>query len=216
MYKKLLIGTTNANKVTRLKNLLTDVPIAFLSLADLEETAIEPEETAKTCMSIAAQKAVVYADYVAEDTLVLTQDDTITFERVEAHDDPGAHIKQPVVDTFGTFTDENAIRYYTELASKYGGEIPMTFVYGHALAYRKSSDRDYLHILAGTSRLNAKLVTTVTKPEKFPGYFLAAIMQIEINGTWHTYADLDEQQLIDADSDLKASITSLLKQAEII
>ena len=89
--RKILIATTNHNKVSRIKRLLVDAPVEFISLADLPTELPEPAETAGSGIEIATQKALGYVQYVDEGTIVLTQDDTISFEGV-ASEDNQAHL----------------------------------------------------------------------------------------------------------------------------
>lgn len=210
--RKILIATTNHNKISRIKRLLADVPVEIISLADLPTELPEPAETADSGIAIAAQKALGYVQYVDEGAVVLTQDDTISFEGVASEDNPGAFIKEPVRLKYGDFTDDNAIKYYTDLAKKYGGTIPMTFRYGHAIAYKTKTDRQRIKIVASSSELSARLVSTPRKPELVPGYFLSSIMQLNINGEWIYYTELNEEQKIKADDDIKISILSLLQE----
>ena len=79
--RKILIATTNHNKVSRIKRLLADVPVEIISLADLPTELPEPAETAESGIEIAAQKALGYVQYVA------------------------VRLK------YGNFTDDNAIKY---------------------------------------------------------------------------------------------------------
>lgn len=216
MAKKILVATTNHNKVGRIKNLLSEFSVEIVSLDDLHVTAPEPDETGLNCVSIAAQKALAYLDYVDEDTIVLAQDDTIKFDGVDETDNPGTAIKEPVKVQYGSFTDSNAIKFYTDLAKKYGGSVPMTFLYGHAVAYKENDDRNLIQVQAGESSLHAKLVDTAHKQESVPGYFLAAIMKINIGGAWKYYTDLSETETIKSDSDLKDSILALLEPTGIL
>jgi XTP/dITP diphosphohydrolase len=69
---KLLIATTNPNKVREIRPLLADLPIEVLTLADLEPIT-EPDETAGTFWENARIKALAYAEAsgliaVAEDS----------------------------------------------------------------------------------------------------------------------------------------------------
>ncbi len=116
--RKILIATTNHNKVSRIKRLLADVPVEIISLADLPTELPEPAETAESGIEIAAQKALGYVQYVDEGTVVLTQDDTISFEGVASEDNPGAFIKEPVRLKYGNFTDDNAIKNITPILRK--------------------------------------------------------------------------------------------------
>jgi hypothetical protein len=60
--------------------------------------------------------------------------------------------------------------------------------------------------------LHARLVDTPRKPELAVGYFLSAIMQLEIDGEWMYNTELSEELQTKADEDLKISILSLLKE----
>ena len=210
--KKIVIGTTNKNKVNRIKRLFKNEDYEFLSLDDICPNLGEPEETANNPVDIAIQKAMYYVNYIPEGYVVLTQDDTLEFKNIKEEDNPGPHIKEPVIKTYGKFTDENAAKYYSELAKKYGGSIPMEFVYGHAVAVVDKKNRTIKKILASNSSLKSKLVDKVNKLEEVPGYFLSALMQVEIDGKWRNYNDLTEEQVIDSDVDLYNSISNLLKK----
>jgi inosine/xanthosine triphosphate pyrophosphatase family protein len=148
--KKLLIATTNNNKVSRIKRLLVDAPVEIMSLNDLPKQIPEPAETAGSGVEIAAQKALGYVEHVDDSLIVLTQDDTIAFEGVDDVDNPGPFIKEPVKSKYGEFTDENALKYYTDLAKKYGGTVPMVFRYGHAIAYKTKTERRRVTIIASS------------------------------------------------------------------
>lgn len=207
---KVVLATTNKNKVKRLKNLLKDLDIELVSLDEINLNIKEPDETADTCGGIAAQKASHYVTYLPKDTLVLTQDDTLSLEGVEECDDPKNHIKEPVVNKYGEFTDEFAIEYYVDLVNKYGGSIPISFHYGHAVAI-STNDRNYTKVISSESKLNGRLINEVKDLDKCKGYFLGAILQICINGEWKYWNDLTDDELVIADHDLYLSISKLLK-----
>ena len=213
--KKIVIATTNKNKVDRIKKLLKDENYEILSLSDMIDDSIsEPDEIFETGLDNAIIKSTYYVDYVPEGTIVLSQDDTIELIGVSKEDDPKGHIKGPVVKKYGEFTDENAANYYKDLANKYGGSILMNFRYGHSLAIKKSDNKIYKKVLGKSSILKSRLVNEVYKLDKRPGYFLAALMEVEINGKWVKYNDLDDNELVLLDSDLYDSITSMLKEIE--
>jgi hypothetical protein len=127
-------------------------------------------------------------------------------------DNPKNYIKEPVKRKYGEFNDGKAIKYYTELAKKYGGEIKATFLYGHALVRVDNNERKNLRIMAGESKREIRIVDRVNKPETVPGYFLAAVSECEVNGKWIFYNELTDKQSIEADKDLKESILYLLKK----
>ena len=213
--KKIVIATTNKNKVERIKKMFKKDKIEFLSLNDVKIDGLgEPQETQNTPVGIAIEKAKYYVDALPEGYIVLTQDDTIAFEGVSEEDNPGVHIKKPVVDKYGEFTDENAANYYTELADKYGGSIPMTFNYGHAIAIKDNSEREFVKIIGSASKLEVRLVNRINKLESVPGYFLAAIMEAKVDGKWIPYNDLDKDTLVELDFDLYNSISKLIESID--
>ena len=212
MKRKLVIATTNKNKVEKIKNILKETNFEVVSISDIIKYDIkEPLETAENGVDNAIEKAIYYVNYFPRDTIVLAQDDTIELIGVDLEDDPKGHIKRPVVDKYGEFTDENAAKYYSDLAKKYGGSIPMNFKYGHAVALTSTTDRYRKKVLSAESKLEARLVDKIYKLEKRPGYFLSALIEVKVNNEWVPYNDLSDEKLIDLDIDLKKSIISLLK-----
>lgn len=210
--KQIVIATTNKNKMKRIKALLNGLDYNIVSLEELGETDIkEPEETATTPVDIAIEKALHYVDYLPDNTIILTQDDTIELEGIKDEDNPKMHIKEPVVKKYGKFTDELAAKYYSELASRYGGSIPMRFKYGHAVAIKENNGRVIKKIFGAESHLDVRLVNNIYKLDKVPGYFLAALIEANVSGKWIPYNDLDNETLVKLDSDLYSSITTLLK-----
>lgn len=213
MKEKLVIATTNKNKVERIQNLLKDTNFEVVSISDvIKEDIKEPEETAENGVDNAIEKAMYYVNYLPEDTIVLAQDDTIELVGVDESDEPKGHIKKPVVDKYGEFTDENAAKYYSELAKKYGGAIPMIFKYGHAVAVSETTDRFRKKVYSAASKLEVRLVDNIYKLDKRPGYFLAALMEAKVKDEWVKYNDLDDDEIVKLDIDLKKSIVSLLKE----
>ncbi len=213
MNEKIVITTTNKNKVGRIQKLLKNANFEVVGLSEIVKGKIEePEETAESGIDNAIEKAIYYVNYLPEDTIVLSQDDTIELIGVHEEDEPKGHIKEPVIKKYGKFTDELAAKYYSELASKYGGTIPMIFKYGHAVAVIETTDRMRKRVLSAESKLEARLVNKIYQLNKCPGYFLAALMEVQVNNEWVPYNDLTETQLIDLDIDLKKSIISLLKE----
>lgn len=213
MKEKIVIATTNKNKVDRIKKILRSTNFDVVSISDMVADSIkEPEENANNGIDNAIEKAMYYVNYLPENTIVLAQDDTIELVGVDEEDEPQGHIKRPVINKYGEFTDELAAQYYSDLASKYGGTIPMVFKYGHAVVTVINDDRMRKKILSAESKLEVRLVNKIYKLDKCPGYFLAALMEAKINNEWTPYNDLDEEQLIKLDIDLQNSIISLLKE----
>jgi len=203
MINQILFATTNKQKVKRL-GLLT--PVKLISLADLEYQIAEPDEIGKDALDISIVKARHYWSSLKKKMPVLTQDDTLKLQ-VNDEDNPGAHIKEPVVKKYGEFTDEKAISYYTDMAKKYGGIIPMHFEYGHTICFEDDGE---LMLRARKSKLVGRIVTDPKENESTKGYFLSAIMQVNIDNIWKYYSELTPAELVKADSGIAESLKKLL------
>ena len=81
MKQKILIATSNFGKYQEMIHLLGDLPFDFLSLSDLSEKIIEPEESGETIEANAILKAKYYG---SKTSLITISEDTGLF--VEALD----------------------------------------------------------------------------------------------------------------------------------
>lgn len=76
MRQKILIATSNSGKYQEMIHLLGDLPFDFLSLSDLSEKIIEPEESGETIEANAILKAKYYGNKTG---LITISDDTGLF-----------------------------------------------------------------------------------------------------------------------------------------
>ena len=83
---KLLIATTNPNKVREIRPLLADLPIDIITLADVE-TVAEPEETGATFWENARIKALAYASATGE--IAVAEDSGLEIDALGG--EPGVH-----------------------------------------------------------------------------------------------------------------------------
>ena len=86
MLKKLLIATTNPNKVREIRPLLAGVPFTLLTLADLPPV-VEPEESATTFWENARLKALAYTDATGE--ITVAEDSGLEIDAIGGA--PGVH-----------------------------------------------------------------------------------------------------------------------------
>jgi XTP/dITP diphosphohydrolase len=84
--KKLLIATTNPNKVREIRPLLADLPVDIITLADVEAVA-EPEETGATFWENARIKALAYASATGE--IAVAEDSGLEIDALGGA--PGVH-----------------------------------------------------------------------------------------------------------------------------
>jgi XTP/dITP diphosphohydrolase len=83
---RLLVATTNPNKVREIKPLLADVPIEVITLADLKPVP-EPEETCATFWENARIKALAYSEATGE--MAVAEDSGLEIEALGG--EPGVH-----------------------------------------------------------------------------------------------------------------------------
>lgn len=79
MKQKILVATSNQGKFKEMLHLLGDLPFDFLSLSDLAEKIVEPEETGETLEINAILKAKYYAEKTG---LITISEDTGLFVEV--------------------------------------------------------------------------------------------------------------------------------------
>lgn len=86
MLNKLLIATTNANKVREIRPLLADLPIEIITLADVASVT-EPQETGATFWENARIKALAYAGASGE--IAVAEDSGLEIDALGGA--PGVH-----------------------------------------------------------------------------------------------------------------------------
>ena len=190
--KKILIATTNPGKVMTIKKILAKFGYEGLSIADLDLKLEEPEETKLTAEEIAAEKAEAYAKQYA-DLPVLARDDTTLLVGVDEEDDPKNHGKAFIARRMGEYTDENGKKLFSEIAHKYGGEIPMQFSWGYALAWHENGKIRVESVLTENDIKRAKIVDEIS-PKGVPGFFMSSVLKVFVNGEWKFDAEITEEE----------------------
>lgn len=211
--KTVVMATTNPNKIETAQRLLIGTA-KVLSISDVTNDKIpEPEESADNSEGIAIEKAAHYAKHLPAGNIVISRDDCIIFDGVSPEDNPGLHLKQPVIEHFGDFSDEHCAAYYTELARKYGGEIPVRFHYGIAIAQKiQLGGRESIKCLATYADLEAKLVDEIHNLDSVPWFFLAAVCKVKIGDEWIFYNELTDEQKNKQNKDIAKAMKLLLEQ----
>lgn len=213
--KKILIATTNPGKIMTAKKILAKLGYEGLSFADLGLHLKEPDETLEDAESIAAEKALGYAKQYS-DLPVLARDDTNALIGVDEEDDPKNHNKEFVAKRMGEYTDANGEQVLSEIAHKYGGEIPTSFDWGYALAWHENGEIKVVHGLATTGSERTKIVDQPS-PKKVPGFCFAPVLKVLIDGEWKYDTELTEEESWEAYWNVQAEvIDSLIKQCDLL
>lgn len=212
--KKVLIATTNPGKIVTAKKILARLGYEGLSFVDLNLNLREPEETKLTAEEIAVEKALGYAKQF-KNFPVLARDDTNVLLGVAEEDDPKNHNKEFVARRMGKYTDENGEKVFSEIAHKYGGELPVQFDWGYALAWYEGDEIKVVSALATTGVEKTKIVDKIS-PNKVPGFCFASVMQVLIDGEWKYDSELSDEDSWKAYWNIQAeAIRSLLNQCDL-
>lgn len=211
--KQILIATTNPGKVKTSKIILNKLGYEAWSFSDLGLNLEEPTETKTTAEEIAVEKALGYAKQYSS-LPVLARDDTTELIGVNEEDDPQNHNKKFIAKRKGKYTDAAGEQVFSEIARKYGGEIPVRFSWGYALAWYDGDEIKTISAVASNKSEDVKLVDEVSET-KFPGFSFSSVLKVRTKGGWKFDSELSEDESWDAYwTYQKNAIEHLLKQYE--
>lgn len=116
--KKVLFATHNPSKLSLYQNMLKNDGYILLGLGDLNIN-YTVEEIGNDNKEIAIKKAKEYSQI--SNFVTISEDTGLYFENVDDDDDqPGVHVNSPKGINL---SEEERIKYYTELITKYGGKL---------------------------------------------------------------------------------------------
>jgi len=112
---KIIYGTGNQAKIASMKRALVDLEIEIIGLNDMNIEIPDIIESGNTPIENARIKATAY--YKMFRKPVFSCDSGLYFDNLPEHLQPGVHVR----NVNGKYlTDEEMIKYYGELAQKYG------------------------------------------------------------------------------------------------
>lgn len=159
---KVLFATTNPAKVNKYAESLTKKGIELLTLKDLN-LKIDVNENGKDAIENAYIKAKAYYD--ATGIISIGMDNTLFIEDLPEDKQPGTHVRRV---NGKELSDEEMIKYYTNLVKKYGGKLTAKWVYGMVI-YNGKDAKTYTW-----NKSNFYFVDTPSK-KRNPGYPLDSI-----------------------------------------
>lgn len=159
---KVLFATTNPAKVNKYAESLTKKGIELLTLKDLN-LKIDVNESGKDAIENAYIKAKAYYD--ATGIISIGMDNTLFIEDLPEDKQPGTHVRRV---NGKELSDEEMIKYYTNLVKKYGGKLTAKWVYGMVI-YNGKDAKTYTW-----NKSNFYFVDTPSK-KRNPGYPLDSI-----------------------------------------
>ncbi len=121
---KILFATTNPAKIKKYGQKLKEKGIEVVTVKDLKQK-IDVEENGKDAIENAYIKAKAYYDLTKLPTIGM--DNTLYFEGIQEEKQPGTYVRRV---NGKTLTDEEMIKYYSNLAKENGGKILAKWIYG--------------------------------------------------------------------------------------
>lgn len=121
---KLLFATTNPAKIKKYADELRKRNIELVTLKDLNIN-LHVEENGKDALENAYIKAKTYYDKTGIPTIGM--DNSLFIEELPKEKQPGTHVRR--VDG-KELSDDEMIKYYTNLVKEYGGKLTAKWIYG--------------------------------------------------------------------------------------
>ena len=133
---KVLFATTNPAKIGKYKKELEANGIELITIKDLG-FELNIEETGKDAIENAYIKAKAYYDKTQITTIGM--DNNLFIEELPKEKQPGTHVRRV---NGKELSDDEMIKYYTNLVKKYGGKLTAKWVYGMVICSNKGR-KDY-------------------------------------------------------------------------
>lgn len=135
--KKVLIATTNPQKINYYSSALNDLNVEVLGLKDIEIT-IDIDENGETPKENAIIKAKLY--YKESGMIIITDDVGLFIEGLPKEKQPGTHVRRI---NGRRAADDEAIEYYVEIIKSLGGKANGQWIKSVAIAI--SANEVYTH-----------------------------------------------------------------------
>ena len=185
---KVLFATTNPAKVRKYKKALEEKGIELITIKDLD-FKLDIDENGKNAIENAYIKAKAYYD--ATKITTIGMDNCLFIEELPEEKQPGTHVRRV---NGKELTDEEMIKYYTNLIKKYGGKLTAKWIYGIVI-YNGKEAKKYTW-----SKSNFYLIDKPCK-KRNPGYPLDSISVMpENNKYWLELTDEEKRKSKEQDN----------------
>ena len=180
--KRVLFATTNPAKIKKYVNQLKERGIEVLTIKDLE-LDLDVDESGKNALENAYIKAKIYYDATKIPTIGM--DNNLFIEELPEERQPGTHVRRI---NGKVLTDDEMIKYYTNLAKEYDGKLHAKWIYGMVI-YNGKEKKEYTW-----SKENFYFIDKACK-KRNPGYPLDSIAIVP---RYNKYlVELNEQEKIE-------------------
>lgn len=186
---KVLVGTSNLNKVETIKEFVKDTDIELITPKDLK-IKLEVEESGSTPVENAKLKALAYYDKVK--IPVISFDSGLYFINVDKNDkrQPGVYVRRV---NGKELTDDEMIQHYKKVAESFGGKVKASYLNGYCIVMDK--DNIYEFMDTDLKTIDAYSFYLVDKPHKkrTPGWPLDSLSVEESTGKY--FVEINERHI---------------------
>jgi len=180
--REILMATTNQAKIDQIGGALSNVGI---SVVGVENKDLLPEviEDGATALDNARKKALAFAKALGK--VVLSIDNTLFFDKLDGDPrQPGLNVRR-IAGVVGKPTDEEMIKYYSQLVKELGGSAEARWEYGVCVAAPDGK--------LGEATFGYK-TTFVSNPSSktMNGYPLESLQIDEVSGKYRSEMTNDE------------------------
>jgi 8-oxo-dGTP diphosphatase len=180
--KEIVFGTKNEAKIKQIRGALSPVGIDVNGIPN-DESLPEVEEDGKTAVENARKKALAYAKALGR--VVFSMDNALYLDGLKSEDQPGLNVRR-INGSTERPTDEEMVKYYSELIGSLGEQIDGYWEYGVCIA---SPDGEHKETTIRSPRI------FVGKPSPIiqPGYPLESLQIEPVSGKYMSELSREDQ-----------------------
>ena len=182
---KVLVGTSNINKVQNIKEFINNKDIQLIT-PDMLDNNLKIDESGNTPVENAKIKALAY--YNETKMPVISYDSGLYFLDIDKNDkrQPGLYVR---IVNGKELSDDEMIEYYKKEADEFGGRIKATYLNGYCIV--KDEDTIYEFIDEDPKTIDAYSFYIVNKPhaKRTPGWPLDSLSVEESTGKYFVETD---------------------------
>lgn len=177
------VGTTNDAKVKQIKGALFPLGLEVIGITLAEkETLPKVVEDGKTAEENAIKKATVYAKALSR--RVLSMDNALYIDDLSNDEQPGLHVRR--IGGKEATTDEEMVRYYSEVIGKLGERVTGRWEFGVCIA---DPEGNY----STTTIISPRVFTSTPSKNIIPQYPLEALQIDPESGKYISDMNQEEQ-----------------------
>lgn len=203
---QVLFASTNPVKIADFRQALQHAKIEVLTLQDFDYQIPEPLENGTDNVQNAQIKAEYYWQNLRVKIPVIAQDNAKFLDGVTEDDQPKENIKGIVEAKFGNCEPETMVKFYQELATKYGGCVRAVENIAICLFDGQNISNEVVEI--------ETFLTSDQHGDIDPSYPISVLSQVKINKEFKFWQEVSETEKADYLQELTNKYQKLISDLE--